>query len=411
MKNFLAYNFTVVLVLSAALAYGNASVDSLLNILDKDIANTEIYVRAKEAKIDSLRSRIALFPEISIGRYDLNNRLYNEYKAYSSDSAMHYINSNSLIARSLQDEGKALKMKMEKSRLLSQVGMYLEAEDFLESIDRRSVPDSLLGYYYGSYKHLYHEASVVRPRYRLLALEYKKKSNMYRDSMMAIISPTSDLYLSELEFSYHVSKDYEKALEINDQQMKLTTIGEAQYALVAYNRFRILKEMSEGHEESMRYLILSAISDVRSAIKEQSSIMLLAQMIYNNGDLKRAHAYINYSWQITDDYKTRMRNWRHIAPLSMINASFQDAIDSQNKQLQSYLMLIAFLVLLLVVALMFIYRQIKKLRLAKQGLQDMNGQLHTMNDELEVVNETLHTANVELSESNKIKEVYVARFF
>ncbi len=65
-------------------------------------------------------------------------------------------------------------------------------------------------------------------------------------------------------------------------------------------------------DEHLYYLVLSAISDVRSAIKEQSSLMVLAQELHSKGDLKRAYDYINFSWEISQFYKTRLRSWMNI---------------------------------------------------------------------------------------------------
>ena len=105
-------------------------------------------------------------------------------------------------------------------------------------------------------------------------------------------------------------RDYQKALYWNDKRMESATFGTSFYALVTYDRSGILKTMGKD-DESLYYLILSAISDVRSAIKEQSSIMNLAQIMYERGDITRANTYINFSWSVTEAYKTRMRNWRH----------------------------------------------------------------------------------------------------
>jgi deoxyribodipyrimidine photolyase len=75
------------------------------------------------------------------------------------------------------------------------------------------------------------------------------------------------------------------------------------------------------------------------------------------------------------------------------------------------------LLLLLVFTLFIIYRQIKRLSIAKKTLQHananlnhLNAELNKLNDELHTVNEVLHSTNNELSESNKIKEVYIGRF-
>jgi len=114
-------------------------------------------------------------------------------------------------------------------------------------------------------------------------------------------------------------------------------------------------------DEHLYYLVLSAISDVRSAIKEQSSLMVLAQELNRKGDLKRAYDYINFSWEISQFYKTRLRSWMNITPLSMINGNYQDIIKQQNRELLIYITCVALLALLLVIALIYIYRQMKAL--------------------------------------------------
>lgn len=121
-------------------------------------------------------------------------------------------------------------------------------------------------------------------------------------------------------------------------------------------------------DEHLYYLVLSAISDVRSAIKEQSSLMVLAQELNRKGDLKRAYDYINFSWEISQFYKTRLRSWMNITPLSMINGNYQDIIKQQNRELLIYIACVALLALLLVIALIYIYRQMKALSIAEKRI-------------------------------------------
>ncbi len=75
-----------------------------------------------------------------------------------------------------------------------------------------------------------------------------------------------------------------------------------------------------------------------------------------------------------------------------------------------YLLLITGLLLLLIIALWYIYCQMKKLADARNHLQNANEQLNSLNEELRQMNGCLTSANVELSESNQIKEEYIARF-
>lgn len=400
----------LLLLLSCLSAHADARLDSLLNVLDTTIKEADTYVQIKENRLRELKKEAGKTSPVSIERYNLNNRIYSEYKAYSSDSALHYLNVNRGVAQQLGDEERELKIRLEISYLLSSIGMYMEAADILNSIERRTLPQSLLGCYYTCYEHLYAEAGAAQPRYQMFSSRYLKLSHAYRDSMLVVLEPTSDTYLWLRETQLKEAGKYDEALEFSNRRLSESSFGTPQYALVAYQRFRLFESMGK-KDEYLYYLVLSAISDVRSAIKEQSSLMVLAQELHGKGDLKRAYAYINFSWEISQFYKTRLRSWMNITPLSMINGNYQDIIRKQNKELQIYIVCMALLALLLVIALIYIYRQMKALSVAKKGLQEVNGRLSSLNGELEEVNRHLRSMNLELSESNLIKEAYIARFF
>ena len=391
-------------------AFAGESLDSLLNVLDKTIKEADTYVQIKENKLHELKREARKTAPLSIERYHLNNDIYLEYKAYSSDSALHYLNENMLLARQLNDKERELKIQLELSYLLSSIGMYMEAADILNSIDRQTLPSSLLGYYYTCYEHVYFEAGAAQPRYKMFASRYAKLSHAYRDSMQVTLDPSSATYLWLRETQLREAGKYDEALEFSDRRLAESSFGTPQYALVAYQRFRLFESMGK-KDEHLYYLVLSAISDVRSAIKEQSSLMVLAQELNRKGDLKRAYDYINFSWEISQFYKTRLRSWMNITPLSMINGNYQDIIKQQNRELLIYITCVALLALLLVIALIYIYRQMKALSIAKKGLQEVNERLFSLNEELEEVNRHLRSTNLELSESNLIKEAYIARFF
>lgn len=391
-------------------AFAGESLDSLLNVLDKTIKEADIYVQIKENKLHELKKEARKTPPFSVERYNLNNDIYLEYKAYSSDSALHYLNENMLLARQLNDKERELNIQLELSYLLSSIGMYMEAADILNSIDRQTLPSSLLGHYYTCYEHVYFEAGAAQPRYKMFASRYVKLSHAYRDSMQITLDPSSATYLWLRETQLREAGKYDEALEFSDRRLAESSFGTPQYALVAYQRFRLFESMGK-KDEHLYYLVLSAISDVRSAIKEQSSLMVLAQELNSKGDLKRAYDYINFSWEISQFYKTRLRSWMNITPLSMINGNYQDIIKQQNRELLIYIVCVALLALLLVIALIYIYRQMKALSIAKKGLQEVNERLFSLNEELEEVNRHLRSTNLELSESNLIKEAYIARFF
>ena len=120
--------------------------------------------------------------------------------------------------------------------------------------------------------------------------------------------------------------------------------------------------------------------------------------------MERAYQYMRFSWNATKFYNARLRSWQSADVLSLIDKTYQAMIEKQNDRLQQNLLLITALLVLLIVALGYIYRQMKKLADAR------NKQLNGLNEELRQMNSCLSSTNIELSESNQIKEEYIARF-
>ena len=235
--------------------------DSLLNVLDATIKEADAYVQIKENRLRELKKEARKTPPVSIERYNLNNRIYFEYKAYSSDSALHYLNENKLLARQLNDGERELKIQLELSYLLSSIGMYMEAADILGAIDRPSLPQSLLGFYYTCYEHVYAEAGAAQPRYKMFSSRYFKLSRAYRDSMQVTLEPSSDTYLWLRETQLKEAGKYDEALKFSDRRLSESPFGTPQYALVAYQRFRLFESMGK-KDEHLYYLVLSAISEI-----------------------------------------------------------------------------------------------------------------------------------------------------
>ena len=103
---------------------------------------------------------------------------------------------------------------------------------------------------------------------------------------------------------------------------------------------------------------------------------MLAQLLYENGDMERAYQYMRFSWNATKFYNARLRSWQSADVLSLIDKTYQAMIEKQNDRLQQYLVLITALLVLLIGALGYIYRQMKKLAVARNHLQTANHQLN-----------------------------------
>lgn len=191
--------------------------------------------------------------------------------------------------------------------------------------------------------------------------------------------------------------------------MAKISFGSPEYALASYQRAMIYRQ-EENREKEKYYLALSSLSDIHSAITDHASLWTLADLLLKDGDIERAYHYIRFSWDETNRFRARSRSWQSADILSLIDKNYQGTIETKNRMLVTYLALISVLLLLLISAIIYIYRQMKRLAEARNHLQETNEQLETLNSELHQMNARLQSANQDLSESNQIKEEYIGRF-
>jgi len=101
----------------------------------------------------------------------------------------------------------------------------------------------------------------------------------------------------------------------------------------------------------------------------------------------------------------------------IINADYQKKLSKQQRQLKLSFLSVSLLSLLLVVALVYMYVQVKRVvRIRKDlyrtnlKLNELNESLRQSNEQLLNVNEEMTKVNKELTETNLVKETYLGKF-
>lgn len=402
------YLLCILLLLISHSILANGGLDSLLNVLDQTIREHDAAVIQRESRISHLQELAEGVSYNSVEHYNLNYQIYKEYKSFICDSAIHYLNENIRIAESMLDTDREVESKLQLSYLLASAGMYTESIDVLKSVDRREVALNFIPDYYSCFSRVYSELGVYTQD-KTFSKHYWNISQTYRDSLYSILPYQSEDYLAMTETQLCGQRKFEEALKINDLRMAAAEPDTPLYAMITYYRSLIYK-YSHDREGEMKNLCLSAISDIRSAIKDHASLWMLAQLLYEDGDMERAYQYMRFSWSATKFYNARLRSWQSADILSLIDKTYQAMIEKQNDRLQQNLLIINALMVLLIAALGYIYRQMKKLSVARNHLLTANNQLNALNEELRQMNSCLSSTNTELYESNQIKEEYIARF-
>lgn len=398
--------FCISVIITSVLFANNT--DSLFAELDKAIQEQEIYVKARQSRIDNLKSKLSVSRHDSVLLYSLNKQLYEEYRPFICDSAIYYLNKNIALATEASNKVWKNETTLLLSYLLSSSGMYMEAMEWINSVDKQTLKEEQLSDYYSCYEHIYNEMSLnTHDTYNTNM--YKSLARGYKDSVMMYLNPESLKFLEIQEVIYLDDIQFDKAEEINELRLSRATFGTQDYAVVAF--FRSLIARGRGDmEEYQKWLILSSISDIKAAIKDNASLCMLADYLYDSGDIDRSYHYIRKSLDDANFYNARLRSYQIASIQSVIDKTFQAKSEQQKARLRISLTFISVLSVLLLFALLYIYRQMRKLAVARDHLKEANNESVQLNEELSEMNFQLQHVNYELSESNHVKEEYIGHF-
>lgn len=375
------------------LSFANPTLDSLLHVLDEAIGEHKIYSDIRENRIHNLKMKLQSKDLSPDSIYVLNMGLYLEYRPYICDSAIFYLNQNLDIADTLNDLDKQNKTRLQLSYFLASAGMYKECMDVLEGVNRQTLNPKYLVNYYNTYGHAYGDMSFYSQDKRNSA-RYAAISRTYKDSLYSVLTPDSEQYLRLKEYYLYSIREIDQAMAINDERLAVAEMGTSEYAVITYYRSLYYSRKGNG-EKRKEYLALSAISDIKAAIRDNASLWALADSLYSNGDVDRAYKYIKFSLDNANAFNARLRSSQISGIQSIINKTYQMRSDQQKEKLRIYLTMISLLSVLLVIAVLFIYKQVKKVSVARNNLQEVNEELRRM--------------NLELSESNLVKEEYIGQ--
>ena len=104
-----------------------------MNQLDSVIANREIYIQEREAKIRNLKSELAAAASDSL-RYEILGNLLDKYKPFNTDSAFYYSLQRERIAKKIGNPVYIANARMNQANVLNAVGMYQEASSLINAI-------------------------------------------------------------------------------------------------------------------------------------------------------------------------------------------------------------------------------------------------------------------------------------
>ncbi|MBN1651370.1 MAG: hypothetical protein JW857_08580 [Bacteroidales bacterium] len=368
--------------------------DSILRILDEVIENDAVYVARKKQTIDKLHQMLFV-PNLTLKQqYDINKKLYNEYKTFISDSALMFAHRNCGLAARIGDKKFEWEANIDLSVLYSQNAMFFEAKELLDSISGAYLNGWLKIKYFEAYKYLY----SIYPT----DSKHHQKFVLYRDSLLMMPNKEQDFYKINLIEKLIDSHRYDKARAIAIEMLEATYVGTQKYAILTNIVGRIYM-LEKNQRMQIKYYAISAICDAKNAIKENLSIKALAIAFYKTGNIDLAYKYIHKAMEDALFGNIYFRTVEISQIMHVIEGAYQQKIKTQNRNLFVLLLIISLLLVFLIVAVVLVYKQMKSTERTQKSL-------HLANINLKNINVKMVDVNNRLKDSNRLKEEYVARY-
>lgn len=391
----------VLLLIATTCSASQQSNQALYHTLDSLIANYNQLTAEKERRVTNIKDGvrgIKLSPE---QQYDLNQRLYDEYVAYKFDSAFYYIEKNVNALSSSADHDRFAASAVRMAHILAVTGLFDRARRLLDKVNPDSISDQQKIAYYmqQSELNLYRSEMAQFTNY---FYDYIKRAQYYRQLVMQIAPKDSyDYVFNRATYICEVG-DTEEAIRILEAYLNKTEQGTRIYSIITSTLafFYQNKGVSEKQEY---YLLLSAISDERSAIRENNSLRSLSELLMDRGNYDDAYRYLLQAISEAKFYGSRIRMMQvgRMAPQIL---QLYDAERTRTQQRTS-LLLMVISIISIILAGIIVYTLILYRKKHAAGLKiiEMNKMLASHSEEIESV-------NTQMKEANRIKEEYIGRF-
>lgn len=382
--------------------------------LEMSIKQRPVYEKQREDRIARLHKDLRVARNDTV-RFDTYQKLLDEYKYYNSDSALNYARRRVELADRLGEPNFQVHSRLDEAEVLIIAGMYSEARDILSGIRREEVPDYLVPFHNHVMRSLYARMSeyALRPQDRD---RYTALADSCQRVFMATVDTASLIYAIVTADNLNTHGKYRESVDELEGYLKDHKCSIHDYAMSACTLAFAYRGLGDRKKEK-EYFIRSATSDMQSAVMDHMSLAELAMILYQEGDVERAHRFLQIAFDDAKRNNSTQRLLQITRVLPQINEVYVNTLQSKHRTQVWATVAISLLVVVLLGIMLLLRRQMRKTNAAKQEIQKANDAMHELNDALHKANDALNETNRDLVRANRqiadnaiIKEEYIARY-
>lgn len=359
-----------------------------LSDLDAVIRDAKKYDIVREVRLDSYRKALTQSKSLE-QKYLIYFDIRKTFDKYRTDSATFYAVRSLEVAKELNRPEYIGSSSIALAKQYLTSGMSYDALAALNRVDRKTLPEKEREEMYLFYMSVYESLEGLSMD-KGLKQYYGSRAREYRDSIVGQFPDNAAIKGESLA----VNGDYKRALEVLLKKYASLSPESIETGSVAIAIADIY--LTIGWRDAAKdYMIASAYSDIVNAKKEYVALRMLATMLYEDGDIKRAYSYLNKALEDANFCKARLKV-DALAPLiSIVNESYLEAKKKDLRILYAAFGVLCFLILFMTV-LLFVNKSQRK-------------RLEVMKDELTASQHLQVEANKIVKESSNIKNTYITQ--
>lgn len=402
----------------------DAPTQALLRTLDDIIQNHKVQYQAQRIKqINQLKAQART--ATGYNKYNLYKEIFDLYSHFQTDSAQVYICKMQQLPAYKTDVVMQATLHVAQAEIMAVSALYAEA---LSELDK--VPQSLISPEHAELRLYYYR--VKRTLYGWMCIYYKKPSEQHKLWEEKTMKYRDSLLLVDTKKNMNrdiVMADKYNALHLPEKTLKLLEPYSAQASEATPNPFVCFTlahayVLLGNRAKAIHYLTLTAIADLRSATCEYQALPMLAQILFDQGDVERAYTYLLCSMEDASFCKAGLRSIEASTIFPIIDKQYKQREKEQRERDHLLMYGLVGLSFILIAMVVYLRKQMLKLRQMRQKqslynkqLSAANQQMHEANEKLQVAlqevkrtNEELQNTYSQLRMTDKVKEEYIARY-
>ena len=347
------------------------SMSNSLSELDYYLPKRETYIENRKSYIDSLKTELHTRQRGTTEWFEAIDKISENYTAFNNDSTLTYYETGINAAREFGCDSIEMCMRIKHLAYLPLTGFITETVQAFEAIDTTAFSPEMKILYLDNGRQMYNYISAFYRSDPSQAKVWEQKELETKKLLIDHLPDTSSQYkYCYAEYLYQTGK-YKESKAVSLKLLKEISPECNLYARVCHNLADIAK--TEGREnERIYYLTQSAITDIRSATLEVTSLQELGVYLFDHDDLEHAYTYLSVALENAVACHAPLRVLEISETLPLIESTHYKQ-NQRSYRLLLYLFIAACLSLLcLALSLILLKRQFNRKTMLQNRLEGAN---------------------------------------